>query len=80
MAQLESLKQQLIMSQHDLNNIASTVAELSDRISNVQTRVSDALDHLDDALAGQAGQAGQPATQDSVSTVSDLGHRPPYRP
>ena len=61
MAQLESLKQQLIMSQHDLNDIASTVAELSDRISNVQTRVSDALDHLDDAPAGQAGQAGQAA-------------------
>ena len=27
--------------------------------------------------AGQAGQAGQTTTQDSVSTVSDLGYRPP---
>ena len=72
MAQLESMKQQLIMSQHDLNDIASTVAELSDRISNVQTRVSDALDHLDDAPAGQAGQAGQaapPPPAEGVGTV-----------
>ena len=69
MAQLESLKQQLIMSQHDLNDIASTVAELSDRISNVQTRVSDALDHLDDAPAGQAEQAAPPPPAEGVGTV-----------
>ena len=72
MAQLESMKQQLIMSQHDLNDIASTVAELSDRISNVQTRVSDALDaldHLDDAPAGQAEQAAPPPPAEGIGTV-----------
>ena len=34
----------------------------------MQTRVSDALDHLDGAPAGQAGQAGQPAAE-GVGTV-----------
>ena len=43
MAELESMKQQLIMSQNDLTDLASIVADLSERISNVQTRVSDAL-------------------------------------
>ena len=57
------------MSQHDLNDIASTVAELSDRISNVQTRGSDALDHLDDAPAGQAEQAAPPPPAEGVGTV-----------
>ena len=72
MAQLESMKQQLIMSQHDLNDIASLVADLSGRISNVQTRVSDALDHLDDAPAGQAGQAGQAAQQPAAEGVGTV--------
>ena len=72
MAQLESMKQQLIMSQHDLNDLASIVAEISERISNVQTRVSDALGHLDGAPAGQAGQAGQaapPPPAEGIGTV-----------
>ena len=72
MAQLESLKQQLIMSQHDLNDIASVVAHLSERISNVQTRVSDALDHLDDALAGQAGQAEQAVQQPAAEGLGTV--------
>ena len=72
MAQLESLKQQLIMTQHELTDMASVVAELSERISSVQTRVSDALDaldHLDDAPAGQAEQAAPPPPAEGVGTV-----------
>ena len=38
----------------------------------MQTRVSDALDHLDGAPAGQAGQAGQAAQQPAAEGVGTV--------